>query len=77
MKPPPRQLNAQATARDGDLEEEGMKKRNLFQAVAELSETSQEHDEHIQMIVDHIRLMKESLDVARVPWKKEWRNLPS
>jgi hypothetical protein len=29
--------------------------------VAELSETSQEHDEHIQMIVDHIRLMKESL----------------
>ena len=33
----------------------------LFQSVAALSETSEVHDERIQMIVDHIRLMKESL----------------
>lgn len=33
----------------------------LFQAVAALSERSQEHDEQIQMIVDHIGDLKASL----------------
>ena len=95
MKPPPRQLDAQATARDGDLEEEGMMKRYrrtllilslvalcigvlgagghfrsrgvpmqlqvLYQSVAALSEKSEVHDEHIQLIVDDFGDLKASL----------------